>query len=95
MVLQKDTVAKLIINILTKNFTSSKLVDNNTQLKKHLRTDDGFGQGSSKNVFMGLIEYNFNKSGYAKPSWPSSDWMEMTVGELAEYLAERAEEINL
>lgn len=92
MALQTDTVAKLIINILTKNFTSSKLVDYNTKLNKHLRTDDSFGKASSKNVFMGLVEYNFNKSGYDS-SWPSSDWMEMTVGELAEYLAENAKEI--
>lgn len=92
MALQTDTVAKLIINILTKNFTSSKLVDYNTKLSKHLRTDDGLGKASSKNVFMGLVEYNFNKSRYDS-SWPSSDWMEMTVGELAEYLAENAKEI--
>lgn len=88
MALQKETVADLIIDIVITNFTS-RPVDYTTKLNKHLRTDDGYGSASSKNIFMGLIVSNFYCWGYQEPSWPDN-WMDMTVKDLAVQLAQKA-----
>jgi hypothetical protein len=64
------------------NSKGASKIDENTKHEDVLSDTDGFGASNSKNIYQSYVQLGLVKHGHPHPEWPS-DWMSLTVDELA------------
>lgn len=78
---------KTVMKFQLKNFNDEGgKINDNTIHNTVLRSDDGFGQANSKNIYQAFMLVTFKKHHQGNPNWPS-DWLDMRVVDLAAKLA--------
>jgi hypothetical protein len=65
------------------NFNDEGVAINDDTLHKQVLSDeDGFGAATSKRIYKAVVRWTLKKQCHEDKTWPS-DWMELSVKELA------------
>ena len=85
---------KEVMKFQLSNFNNEGVeITDETVHDKVLDEDDGFGNMNSKSIYKDAIKFTLAKQGHGLKSWPS-DWMDMSVKDLAEKLISTTEPIE-
>ncbi|MGV8879371.1 MAG: hypothetical protein ACOH2A_10100 [Sphingobacteriaceae bacterium] len=83
--ISKDQLVSIMLYTLASFNDEGVDLSGSTVHQEVLSDNDGFGAGSSKNIYKGAIDWVFWKNQFNHQSWPAN-WMEMNVADLADTL---------